>query len=106
MSDNDAATVSAYIIKKQDQKQLIRDRYKMAKDATTSLRESWLEIYLAYHGYVKESVRRRGRANFHYHKLFPQIDVEHRQLNCLLKEQLLVRHRPGGDHEICSKQNE
>ncbi|HUV31865.1 MAG TPA: hypothetical protein VMY05_12355 [Acidobacteriota bacterium] len=69
-------TVHDWLLVKPDPKKQIRDRYKRAKDALRTRRANWRKIRRAYHGYVTKTSGRRGRANFHFHKLFPQIELE------------------------------
>jgi len=69
-------TIGQHIHIKQDVKKQVQDRFEMASDALSTRHESWRKIRNAYHGYVHDVSKRKGRANFHLHKVFPQIELE------------------------------
>lgn len=54
----------------------IKERYRISKDASKTRRDQQLELYKLYHGYVDASQKKKGKANFHLHKIFPQIESE------------------------------
>lgn len=69
-------TVREHIQVKRDPKKLIQDRFKASEQFMTPYHDRWRRIRNAYHGYIAAKNRRPGRANFHLHKLFPQIELE------------------------------
>lgn len=76
MSDSRSTTIRDHILVKTDPKKLIEDRFKASELFMKPYHERWRKIRNAYHGYIADKQRRRGRANFHLHKMFPQIELE------------------------------
>lgn len=107
-SDVGTKTLSSYIIMKEDPAKKVRDAYEIAKNATTKRRETWKEIYEQYHGYISKSAKKYKRANFHFHKIFPQIEMEAaRFITGYFSHTPFVGIRPGGSATVeMAKQRE
>jgi len=71
-----ARTVKDWLIIKKDPAELVRERYNIAHKATSKQRQDTMAVSQSYHGYVQQSGRRRGRANFHFDRMFQQIEME------------------------------
>lgn len=71
-----ANTLAKYVHIKKDQANDIIECYDRARALTQHRRDRWSEIYKMYHGYIKDRNRSKGRANFHWHKMFPAIETE------------------------------
>jgi hypothetical protein len=69
-------TVRDWLQIKQEPEKVIRARYEMSKRALSERHARWRKIRNAYHGYVADTAKQKGRANFHYHKIFPLIEME------------------------------
>ena len=69
-------TLGAYIIHNEDPLLMVREKYTKSYNLNDKRRNLFNKIYQAYHGYVNESARSKGRANFHYHKMFQAVETE------------------------------
>lgn len=54
----------------------ITEWYETSKRVLEGKRAQWLEFYRLYAGYVDPSKKIKGRANFFFHQIFPQIELE------------------------------
>ncbi|MEW6014168.1 MAG: hypothetical protein AB1690_02475 [Candidatus Zixiibacteriota bacterium] len=72
----ESKTLGAYVIAKTDPVKKVREAYQLAKECQRTRRDQWTEIYLNYHGYLREKFKKLRRSNFHYHKIFPQVELE------------------------------
>ena len=59
-----------------DKVRLVHDRYELSKQVLSDRRAKWLEYYQLYSGYIDPAKKVKGRANFHFHTIFPQIELE------------------------------
>lgn len=73
-TDIQATSVGRWVQVTRDRKRLLEDRFKMAQRATDTLRQRRRQVREAYHGHIARRVK--GRANFHFHKVFSQIEME------------------------------
>jgi len=71
-----STTVATWLQVKRDPKKVIQDRFETARNAMTGRVEEWRKIRDAYHGYIRQNQKRRGRANFPFYKIFPQTELE------------------------------
>ena len=69
-------TLGSYISIKKDPIVMVREKYNIAYSHNSKQRLLLNKLYQAYHGYVKDSARSKGRANFHYHKMFQAVETE------------------------------
>lgn len=78
MSATDAKTVGSYltVLSQKPPEEIVRDAYSLAYNHQKTRRDKWRELFLAYHGYVQNKETRYRRANLHFHKIFPQIEME------------------------------
>jgi len=72
----DSRTLGQYIIIKKDPLQLVKDCYKASSDYNSDRRILWNKINMAYHGFIEEKFKKFRRSNFHFHKIFPQVETE------------------------------
>ncbi|RJX21814.1 MAG: hypothetical protein C4570_02070 [Ammonifex sp.] len=73
---NETKTLAVYLKTPKKAADVVRDAYNLSRQLGQKRRDTWTEIYLAYHGYIREKLKKPKRANFHIHKIFPQIEME------------------------------
>lgn len=73
---NAQKTLGSYVVAKTDPVRKVREAYLLAKECQGKRRDQWTEVYLNYHGYLREKFKKTRRSNFHYHKIFPQAELE------------------------------
>lgn len=54
----------------------IEEWYTLSERVTSNRREQYLEQYRLYCGYIADDKKVKGRANFHFHQVMPQIETE------------------------------
>ena len=74
-SDGRYSTVELYLQRSIDPVRDIPDKWTQGWDALSDRRAAWADAKRHYNGYIKDKVRTKGRANFHFHKLFPVIET-------------------------------
>lgn len=76
MATGNEKTIGALVKAKPDWPKLIQSRFEGSKKLLSQRHDTWRKIRNAYHGYVADQAKKRGRANFHHHLIFQQIEME------------------------------